>query len=189
MIQTRHVIKELTNKLDNVACEIVAMSTKGDEVLDRALFKIGDKNLFTKELENALLDGSVDIVVHSLKDLPSQLPPGLVIGAILEREDPADAVVIKSGSKFSSWSDLASAASDKGDAEAVIVGTSSVRRSAQLRSRYPHIVIKDVRGNLNTRLKKLDDPEGDYSALVLASAGLHRMGWGDRLSHVKNDNN
>ena len=178
MIQTEHVAKELKAKHDGLACDIVAMSTKGDQVLDRALFKIGDKSLFTKELENALMDGTVDIVVHSLKDLPSKLPDGLVIGAVLEREDPSDAVVIKATSSFSNWNDLAT------NPGGSVIGTSSVRRAAQLKAKYPNVVIKDVRGNLNTRLKKLDDPESDYAALVLAAAGLYRMGWGQRLSHV-----
>merc|ERR1711874_642401 len=153
--------------------EIVEMSTVGDNVLDKALSKIGEKSLFTKELEVALEKCEVDFVVHSMKDLPTSLPPGMVIGAVLEREDPRDAVIIKANSDWSSLGEL-----PKGS----VVGTSSLRRAAQLRAAFPGLTFLDVRGNLNTRLRKLDDPQGPYSALILAVAGVERLGWSERIS-------
>ena len=151
LIQTKFVISELKKIRPEINFEIVEMSTVGDNVLDKALSKIGEKSLFTKELEVALEKGDVDFVVHSMKDLPTTLPPGMVIGAVLEREDPRDAVIIKSNTDWKGLKDLP---------EGSVVGTSSLRRAAQLRSAYPDLVFQDVRGNLNTRLRKLDDPEG-----------------------------
>ena len=151
LIQTKFVISELKNIRPEINFEIVEMSTVGDNVLDKALSKIGEKSLFTKELEVALEKGDVDFVVHSMKDLPTTLPPGMVIGAVLEREDPRDAVIIKSNTDWKGLKDLPGGS---------VVGTSSLRRAAQLRSAYPDLVFQDVRGNLNTRLRKLDDPEG-----------------------------
>jgi len=173
LVQTRHVIAEIKKIFPELQFEIVEMSTLGDNVLDKALSKIGEKSLFTKELEVALEKGEVDFVVHSMKDLPTTLPPGMVIGAILEREDPRDAVIIKSGSTSKCLDDLPNGS---------VVGTSSLRRAAQLKAAYPNLVFKDVRGNLNTRLRKLDDPAGPYSALILAVAGVARLGWADRIS-------
>jgi len=173
LFQTRFVITELQKIFTSHKFEIVEMSTLGDNVLDKALSKIGEKSLFTKELEVALEKGDVDFVVHSMKDLPTTLPPGMVIGAVLEREDPRDAVIIKSGSNSKSLSDLPNGS---------VIGTSSLRRAAQLRAAFPTLVFQDVRGNLNTRLRKLDDPSGPYSALILAVAGVSRMGWADRIS-------
>jgi len=177
LIQTRFVIAELKKIRPEVNFEIVEMSTVGDNVLDKALSKIGEKSLFTKELEVALEKGDVDFVVHSMKDLPTTLPPGMVIGAVLEREDPRDAVIIKSNSDWKSLKDLPAGS---------VVGTSSLRRAAQLRSAYPDLVFQDVRGNLNTRLRKLDDTSGPYSALILAVAGVVRMGWSERISQYLN---
>ena len=151
LIQTKFVISELKKIRPEINFEIVEMSTVGDNVLDKALSKIGEKSLFTKELEVALEKGDVDFVVHSMKDLPTTLPPGMVIGAVLEREDPRDAVIIKSNTDWKGLKDLPGGS---------VVGTSSLRRAAQLRSAYPDLVFQDVRGNLNTRLRKLDDPEG-----------------------------
>src|SRR5207302_1605423 len=131
------------------------------------LAKVGTKGLFTKEIEEALLGGRIDLAVHSLKDLPTELPEGLVIGAIPEREDPRDALV---GSKLDELP------------AGVTVGTSSLRRAAQLRKMRPDLVMESIRGNLDTRLRKLD--EGQYRAIVLASAGLTRLGWAHRLSQV-----
>uniref|UniRef100_H2MKJ5 hydroxymethylbilane synthase n=1 Tax=Oryzias latipes TaxID=8090 RepID=H2MKJ5_ORYLA len=133
-----------------------------------------NKSLFTKELENALERNEVDLVVHSLKDLPTSLPAGFTIGAVLRRENPHDAVVLhpKNAGKT-----LASLPKNS------VVGTSSLRRAAQLKRRFPHLEFKDIRGNLNTRLKKLDDKE-DFAAIILAAAGLKRMGWEDRISAV-----
>jgi len=151
----------------------VTMSTVGDKILDVALSKIGEKSLFTKELEIALEKKEVDFVVHSLKDLPTVLPDGMVIGSILEREDPRDAAVMKKGSEYSSLSQL-----PKGS----VIGTSSLRRSAQLKVSFPQLKFEDIRGNLNTRLRKLDAADGVYSAIILAVAGVSRMGWSGRIS-------
>ncbi|TSL04355.1 Porphobilinogen deaminase [Bagarius yarrelli] len=147
-IQTDSVAEKLTDLYPDVHFEIVAMSTIGDKILDTALSKIGEKSLFTKELENALEKKEVDLVVHSLKDLPTSLPVGFTIGAVLN-----------------------------------IIGTSSLRRAAQLKKRFPHLEFKDIRGNLNTRLKKLDDGS-DFAAIILAAAGLKRMGWERRISQI-----
>ncbi|KAG6461357.1 hypothetical protein O3G_MSEX012561 [Manduca sexta] len=151
------------------------MTTLGDRVLDQPLPKIGEKSLFTKDLEDALMSNRVDFVVHSLKDMPTTLPDGLAIGAVFEREDPRDALILKDEFKGHSLSSLP---------EGSVIGTSSLRRTAQLRGSYPQLSVVDVRGNLNTRLRKLDDPEGQYAALILAHAGIERMGWGDRVSEV-----
>ncbi|KAI8853506.1 porphobilinogen deaminase, dipyromethane cofactor binding domain-containing protein [Chytridium lagenaria] len=145
------------------------------QILDVSLSKIGSKSLFTKELEVALHEGTVDLVVHSLKDLPTTLPPGMVIGAILSREDPRDAVVMSPRWAGKRLQDLP---------EGSVIGTSSVRRSAQLRRRFPGLQFEDVRGNLNTRLKKLDAEDSPYAALLLAYAGLARLGWHERISEV-----
>ena len=149
------------------ALEIVVIRTTGDRVQDRPLHEIGGKGLFTKEIEEALLDGRADLAVHSLKDLPTELPEGLVLAAVPEREDPRDAVV---GRKLA---DLSLGAR---------VGTSSLRRAAQLRQLRPDLQVESVRGNLDTRLRKLD--EGQYDAILLAAAGLKRLGWGDRIAEI-----
>ena len=145
------------------ACRIEIVKTTGDKITDVPLAKVGSKGLFTKEIEEALLDGRADLAVHSLKDLPTELPEGLVLAAVPEREDPRDAVV---GRKLA---DLPLGAR---------VGTSSLRRAAQLRQLRPDLQVESVRGNLDTRLRKLD--EGQYDAILLAAAGLKRLGWGDR---------
>lgn len=144
---------------------IEIIKTTGDKITDVPLAKVGSKGLFTKEIEEALLDGRADVAVHSLKDLPTELPAGLVLAAVPEREDPRDALVGRS------LADLPAGAK---------VGTSSLRRSAQLRKMRPDLVVESVRGNLDTRLRKLD--EGQYDAIVLAAAGLKRLGWGDRIA-------
>jgi len=175
LMQTRFVVAELQRLNPGHSFPIVEMATLGDKVLDKALSQIGEKSLFTKELEVALDVGEVDLVVHSLKDLPTSLPPGMVIGAVLERHDPRDAVLVQQGLGAHTLAELA---------EGAVVGTSSLRRAAQLRAAFPHLRFQDVRGNLNTRLRKLDDPSGPYSALVLAVAGVERMGWGSRVEEV-----
>jgi hydroxymethylbilane synthase len=147
------------------ACRIEIIRTTGDKITDVPLAKVGSKGLFTKEIEEALLAGAVDLAVHSLKDLPTELPPGLKIAAVPEREDPRDAVV---GRQLSSLKE--------GD----VVVTSSLRRAAQLRAAYPALRVEDLRGNVDTRLRKLD--EGRYQAILLACAGLRRLGWGDRIA-------
>ena len=147
-----------------VACRIEIIHTTGDKITGVALSKVGTKGLFTKEIEEALLDRSIDLAVHSLKDMPTDLPAGLTLAATPAREDPSDALV---GRKLS---DLVPGAH---------VGTSSLRRSAQLRALRPDLRLDDIRGNVDTRLRKLD--EGQYDTIVLASAGLRRLGWQHRI--------
>ena len=130
----------------------------------------GDKGLFTQELEDGMLQGNIDFAVHSLKDLPTRLPEGLMLGCITEREDPADALVVHAKHQDKQLETLP---------EGAVVGTSSLRRLAQLRHHFPQLTFKDIRGNLNTRLRKLD--EGQYDAIILAVAGLERLGMGDRI--------
>ncbi|XP_071095568.1 porphobilinogen deaminase-like isoform X2 [Haliotis cracherodii] len=148
------------------------MTTVGDRILDSALSKIGEKSLFTKELEDSLKDETVDFVVHSLKDLQTVLPEGMVIGCVNKRDDPYDAVVMHKKNKGRTLETLP---------EGSVIGTSSLRRISQIRRKYPHLAIKDIRGNLNTRFSKLDDADV-YDAIVLAVAGLDRMGWSHRIS-------
>ena len=167
MVQTHWVRDELARAHPALAISIEAMATQGDKILDVALAKIGDKGLFTKELEAQMLVGRADIAVHSLKDLPTNLPEGLILGCITEREDPADALVVHERHREQNLSTLP---------EGSVVGTSSLRRLAQLRHHYPHLVFKDVRGNVITRLEKLD--AGVYDCLILAAAGLSRLGLG-----------
>ena len=146
------------------------ISTKGDRILDVPLAKIGGKGLFTKELEEEMLSGSIDLAVHSLKDMPAKVPDGLMIAAVTKRLDPGDALV---SNRFSSFSELPQGAR---------VGTSSLRRRAQLLCARPDLTMIDLRGNVNTRLRKLD--EGEYDAIVLAVAGLKRLGFADRIREI-----
>ncbi|XP_053176576.1 porphobilinogen deaminase-like isoform X1 [Scomber japonicus] len=173
-IQTDSVAAKLKDLYPEINVEIIGMSTTGDKILDTALSKIGEKSLFTKELENALERNEVDLVVHSLKDLPTTLPPGFTIGAVLKRESPHDAVVLHPKHVGKTLDTLP---------ENSVIGTSSLRRAAQLKKRFPHLDFKDIRGNLNTRLKKLDEKD-DFAAIILAAAGLRRMGWDNRISHI-----
>ncbi len=173
MVQTEWVRDELANAHPGLEISIEAMATQGDKILDVALAKIGDKGLFTKELEAQMLVNRADIAVHSLKDLPTNLPEGLMLGCITEREDPADALVMHAKNK-----DLTLATLPEG----AVVGTSSLRRLAQLRYHYPHLTFKDVRGNVITRLEKLDS--GQFDCLILAAAGLGRLGLGDRIHEL-----
>ena len=173
MVQTEWVRDELANAHPGLDISIEAMATQGDKILDVALAKIGDKGLFTKELEAQMLVNRADIAVHSLKDLPTNLPEGLMLGCITEREDPADALVMHAKNK-----DLTLASLPEG----AVVGTSSLRRLAQLRYHYPHLTFKDVRGNVITRLEKLDS--GQFDCLILAAAGLGRLGLGDRIHEL-----
>lgn len=175
LIQTKHVIECLKEYNPTKEFQIVTMSTKGDKILDKSLPKIGEKALFTEELELALESGRVDFVVHSLKDLPTTLPAGMALGAILRREDPRDAVVMSKKYKDKTLSTL-----PKGS----VVGTSSLRRSAQLARNMPHLKVENIRGNLNTRLRKLDDEDGPFAAIILAAAGLKRMNWEHRISQL-----
>ncbi|KAI9475954.1 MAG: porphobilinogen deaminase [Benjaminiella poitrasii] len=175
LVQTEIVRKRLQEAFPELEFLVEPMSTTGDRILNVSLSKIGEKSLFTKELEVALADGRVDFVVHSLKDLPTVLPEGMFLGAVTEREDPSDALVLSPKFTGHTLTTLP---------EGSVIGTSALRRVAQLRRRYPHLVFKDARGNLNTRLAKLDDPEGDYAAIVLAVAGLVRINMGHRISQV-----
>ncbi|NJP11897.1 MAG: hydroxymethylbilane synthase [Leptolyngbyaceae cyanobacterium RU_5_1] len=170
LVQTYWVQERLQQAFPDRTFEVHTMSTHGDKILDVALSKIGDKGLFTKELELGMLNGEIDFAVHSLKDLPTRLPEGLMLGCVTERENPADALVMHETHKDKQLQDLPAGA---------VIGTSSLRRLAQLRHHYPHLSFKDVRGNLNTRLAKLD--AGEYDALILAVAGLERLGMADRI--------
>ena len=147
--------------------DLLKLSTRGDEILDRSLSKVGGKGLFVKELENALLDGRADLAVHSLKDVPVDMPEPFKLAVIMERADCRDAFV---SARFETLESLP---------ERAVVGTSSLRRESQLRARYPHLVIQPLRGNLDTRLSKLDS--GQYHAIILAAAGLQRLGLGNRI--------
>ena len=168
--QTEHVRNRLASLHPGVRVEILPLSTRGDEIVDRSLAKIGGKGLFVKELEAALADGRADIAVHSAKDVPVAMPAGFELSAILAREDPRDAFV---SNAYSSLDALPRGA---------VVGTSSLRREAQLRSRHPGLDVRPLRGNVETRLMKLD--RGDYGAVVLAVAGLKRLGLTARLRSV-----
>ena len=173
LIQTHWVRDELQRHFPEFQFEVVTMDTQGDKVLDVSLSKIGDKGLFTQELEDSMLRGDSDFAVHSLKDLPTRLPEGLMLGCITEREDPADALVVHERHRDKTLATLP---------EGAVIGTSSLRRLAQLRHHYPHLSFKDIRGNLNTRLRKLD--EGEYDGIILAAAGLHRMAMDDRIHEL-----
>ncbi|EEB89808.1 hypothetical protein MPER_12057 [Moniliophthora perniciosa FA553] len=180
-IQTNMVLDSLkalypdTTSESNPKFTTSFMTTAGDKNQSQALYLLGGKALWTKELEVALLEREVDMLVHSLKDVPTVLPEGCMIGGILEREDPVDSLVVKRGyeDKWKSLDDLP---------EGSVVGTSSVRRVAQLKRNYPGLKFQDVRGNLNTRMAKLDAPDGPYAAIILAKAGMVRLGMGDRLT-------
>jgi hydroxymethylbilane synthase len=160
-----------------VDCEIVVIRTSGDRLAEAPLTQIGGKRLFVKEIEDALLAGEVDLAVHSSKDMPAVLPEGLTIAAVLPREDPRDAVVLPGETVELSFEELVSRLGDRPR-----IGTSSVRRVAQLSRLFPGATFLPIRGNLGTRLRKLDD--GQYDALVLASAGLIRLGHRARISAV-----
>jgi hydroxymethylbilane synthase len=149
---------------------LLGMTTRGDQILDRSLSKVGGKGLFVKELEAALEDGRADLAVHSLKDVPMDLPPGFALACVMEREDPRDALV---SNRYARLDDLPQGA---------VVGTSSLRRVVLLRSLRSDLKIEPLRGNLDTRLRKLDD--GQYDAIVLAAAGLKRLGLGQRIRQV-----
>ena len=165
--QAEHVAS-LLRRIDPVQdVELVPLSTRGDEILDRSLQKIGGKGLFIKELEIAMQQGSADIAVHSMKDVPMDFPEGLELGVICEREEPADAFV---SNRFDSLDALPSGA---------VVGTSSLRRECQLREQRPDLQVNFLRGNVNTRLRKLD--EGEYDAIILACAGLLRLEMAERI--------
>ena len=170
MWQAEHVAQKLRLAHAGLRVELVGMSTQGDKILDTPLAKIGGKGLFVKELEQGMLAGDADIAVHSMKDVPVEFPDGLGIGAILEREDPHDAFV---SNRFEAIDALP---------EAAVVGTSSLRRQCQLRAQRPDLQIRDLRGNVGTRLAKLE--AGDYAAIILACAGLKRLGLAQRITRA-----
>ena len=165
--QAEHVKQRLQALNPALAVELVPLSTRGDEVLDTSLAKIGGKGLFVKELETALAEDRADLAVHSMKDVPAELPPGFMLAAILEREDPRDALV---SVKHAGLAELPAGA---------VLGTSSLRRQAQIAARFPSLDIQPLRGNVDTRLAKLD--RGEYAAIVLAAAGLKRLGLEGRI--------
>lgn len=165
--QAHHVRDRLLQLYPGCTVDVLGMTTRGDQILDRPLAKVGGKGLFVKELETALLDGKADLAVHSMKDVPMVLPPEFALVATGEREVPLDAFV---SPKYDSLADLPPGA---------VVGTSSLRREAQLRARYPYLSVSALRGNLDTRLRKLD--EGQYDAIILAAAGLKRLGLENRI--------
>ena len=168
-LQQSGIIKAALEKLwPEIRFELQIIKTTGDKITGVPLAQVGGKGLFVKEIEDALLDGSADLAVHSMKDVPAALPEGLVIAAVPEREDPRDALIIRSGKTIG---DLCHGA---------LIGTSSLRRSAQMRAMRPDFEVRDLRGNVETRLRKLD--EGQFDAIILAAAGLKRMGWQDRVT-------
>ncbi|GAA5993068.1 hypothetical protein JCM10908_003089 [Rhodotorula pacifica] len=173
MVQTEIVRRELEERWPGCEIRILGMTTLGDNVQTQPLYTFGGKALWTKELEVALLSGQVDAIVHSLKDVPTEFPPGCELGAVLEREDPTDALVVKDGLSYTSLDEMP---------DGSVIGTSSVRRVAQLRRKFPRLKFADVRGNLGTRLRKLDAADSNYTALILASAGLIRIGLGHRIT-------
>lgn len=173
LVQTYWVQEQLQKHYPERSFEVHTMATQGDKILDVALAKIGDKGLFTKELELGMLNNETDFAVHSLKDLPTNLPEGLILGVVTERENPADALVVHEKHKDKQLDTLPAGA---------VVGTSSLRRLAQLRHHFPQLEFKDIRGNLNTRLAKLD--AGEYDAIILAVAGLERLGMSERIHQV-----
>ena len=165
--QAEYVRAALQKLYPAAQVEILGMTTRGDQILDRTLSKVGGKGLFVKELETALAEGRADLAVHSLKDMPMLLPAGFSLAAVMQREDPRDAFV---SSHFDNLAALPPGS---------VVGTSSLRREAMVRARYPQLKVEPLRGNLDTRLAKLD--RGDYAAIILAAAGLIRLGLGARI--------
>uniref|UniRef100_UPI0040474ECA hydroxymethylbilane synthase n=1 Tax=Rheinheimera sp. TaxID=1869214 RepID=UPI0040474ECA len=168
--QAEYVKAELLRHHPQLSVELVPMSTQGDKILDTPLAKIGGKGLFVKELEQAMLDGRADIAVHSMKDVPVDFPPGLMLHTICPRENPQDAFV---SNQFKTLDELPQGA---------VVGTSSLRRQCQLKALRPDLTVRDLRGNVNTRLAKLDN--GEFAAIILAAAGLIRLGFEARIASL-----
>ena len=166
--QAEFVKSELLRHHPGLQVELVPMTTRGDKLLDTPLAKVGGKGLFVKELEAAMLEGLADIAVHSMKDVPMELPQGLGLDVICKREDPSDAFVSNS---FHSLAQMPNSS---------VIGTSSLRRQCQVRAAFPHLQVRELRGNVNTRLAKLDS--GEYDAIILASAGLVRLNMGHRIT-------
>ena len=168
--QANHVREALLARYPQLDVELVTMTTQGDKILDTPLAKVGGKGLFVKELETGILERRADLAVHSMKDVPVEFPAGLGLGAILPREDPRDVLI---SNTFTAIDELPTGAR---------VGTSSLRRQCQLRAQRPDLQVLDLRGNVNTRLQKLDN--GDYDAIMLAAAGVKRMGWKERITQA-----
>ncbi|MGH8685813.1 MAG: hydroxymethylbilane synthase [Nitrosospira sp.] len=166
--QANFIRERLSELYPQTEISIFGMTTRGDQILDTSLSKIGGKGLFVKELEQALEDRRADIAVHSMKDVPMNMPPGYVLAAIAEREDPRDAFV---SNQYAGLEALPGGS---------VVGTSSLRRESQLRARFPHLQVQPLRGNVQTRLRKLD--EGQFAAIILAAAGLKRLGLAGRIT-------
>ncbi len=166
--QAEHVAARLQAEHPGLTTELVTMVTKGDKILDAPLAKVGGKGLFVKELEQGMLDGKADIAVHSMKDVPVEFPEGLHLSVIMQREDPCDALVSNHYADLQQLPDT------------VRIGTSSLRRQCQIKARFPNAEILSLRGNVNTRLAKLD--AGEYDAIILAAAGLKRLGMADRIT-------
>jgi hydroxymethylbilane synthase len=178
IVQSKNIAGMLSSVNPDNSFPVVALSTLGDKVLSKPLYSFGGKSLWTKELETLLLHNiedlpKLDLIVHSLKDMPTSLPDGCVLGAITKREDPRDALIMPTGSSAVTLSDLAPGS---------VVGTSSIRRSAQLKRNYPHLRFESIRGNVQTRLAKLDAPDSQFSCIILAVAGLNRLGLGERIT-------
>lgn len=167
LVQTGMIRERLMALHVGLAVDVLGMTTQGDQILDRPLAQIGGKGLFIKELETALADGRADIAVHSMKDMPAHLPPGFTLITVGERESPEDAFVSNHHASLAALP------------QGAVVGTSSLRRECQLRLKHPHLRIESLRGNVGTRLSKLD--EGRYDAIILAAAGLRRLGLGERI--------
>lgn len=167
LTQSQQFIDKLKFIDPSLDIEIKEIVTKGDKIVDKQLSKVGGKGLFVKEIQNELFNKEIDMAIHSLKDVPSIIPDGLTLGCIPDREIPFDAYIAKNHIPLEELS------------EGSIVGTSSLRRGAQILSKYPHLKIKWIRGNIDTRLKKLETE--DYDAIILAAAGLKRMGWSDNI--------
>ena len=171
--QAEHVQALLRDRYPEKDVKLLGMTTKGDQILDKTLSKIGGKGLFVKELEVAMQEGSAHLAVHSLKDVPMELPEGFVLAAVSSREDPRDAFV---SPRYETLESMPAGS---------VVGTASLRRELMLRSKFPHLVVKPVRGNVGTRLRKLDS--GEYDALIMASAGLKRLGLEERIREIISD--
>ena len=171
--QAEHVQALLRDRYPEKDIKLLGMTTKGDQILDKTLSKIGGKGLFVKELEVAMQEGAAHLAVHSLKDVPMELPEGFVLAAVSSREDPRDAFV---SPRYETLESMPAGA---------VVGTASLRRELMLRSKFPHLVVKPVRGNVGTRLRKLDS--GEYDALIMASAGLKRLGLEERIREIISD--
>lgn len=167
LTQSKQFIAKLKEKNPGVEIEIKEIMTKGDQIVNVQLSKVGGKGLFVKEIEAALYNKEIDFAIHSLKDVPSELPEGLTLGCIPDREDARDAFISKGHIKLSELK------------EGAIVGTSSLRRGAQILNLYPHLKIEWIRGNIDTRLRKLETE--NFDAIILAAAGLNRMGWGEDI--------